>query len=183
MAEAGEKIHSQKIALMNGKSSSIPRAYLDTCVISGLVEEDLKSKDQVAVREMMGLVQESRLTVCTSTEARGELLDLEPQERRQQHMQAYDEIQTLKREADWLDPEEPFTPEAMQILGRLREVLPDEMDARHIAHAAMHGVNDFVTSDYRTILSRAGEVEEVSGVSVWSPREYHSSLTSRGAST
>lgn len=182
MAEAGEKIHSQKIALMNGESSSIPRAYLDTCVISGLAEEDLKSKDQVAVREMMGLVQESRLTVCTSTEARGELLDLKPQERRDQHMQAYDEIQTLKSEADWLDPDEPFTPEAKQTLECLRQVLPDEADARHIAHAAMHDVRDFVTSDYRTILSRADEVEEASGVSVWSPREYRSSLTFREAS-
>lgn len=168
---------------MNEDATSLPRAYLDTCVISGLVEQDLKSGDQVALRELMGLVQESRLTVCTSTEARGELLDLEPQERRQQHMQAYDEIQTLKREADWLDPEEPFTPEAKQTLGRLRQMLPDEADARHITQAAMHDVRDFVTSDHRTILSRADEVKAASGVVVWSPEEYRSSLTSGGAST
>lgn len=154
-------------------SASLPKAYFDTCVISGLVEEDLKAEDQIALLDLMSFVEDSRLTICTSTEARGELAAVSPPERRDRHLEAYEAIRTLtKEDADWLDPEEPFTEEAQQVLERLRQVLPNEPDARHLAHAAMHGVHDFGTADRRTILNHRSQIEEVSGVAVWSPQEY-----------
>lgn len=158
----------------------MPRAYLDTSVISALAEQDRPRSEQEAINGLMDLVEDSGLAVCTSTEAKGELRQIGDEDRRDRHMGEYDTVQTLQREADLLDPDEPFTDEAPDTLERLQSVLPDETNACRIAHAAMHRVEDFVTTERRTILSRASEVEQASGVSVWSPSEYLTAIAESG---
>lgn len=151
--------------------STIPRAYLDTCVISGLARRDLPPTEQGAADSLIELVYQSRVTVCTSTEAWGEIQQV-PEQHRQPHLRQYQQISILTKAAEWFDTDEVYTPEAQQVLARLRSVVPGEIDARHIAHAAMHGVPDFITTDRKTILRHASEIHGICGVLAVSPAAY-----------
>jgi hypothetical protein len=51
------------------------------------------------------------------------------------------------------------------------------MDARHLTHATMHGVRDFVTTDERTILKYRDKIRAAVGIEVWSPKDYLSNLS------
>jgi hypothetical protein len=62
-------------------------------------------------------------------------------------------------------------PVAHEILGKLRAILPDENDARHLFHAISNGVEYFVTYDKATILKHAGAVEREFPIRVLSPSQ------------
>lgn len=153
------------------------RAYFDTCIISGLARQDLPEPEQTAANDLWALVNSSALTVCTSTEALGEINKV-PEEHRGRHLEQYNRIATLKASTEWLDAGEVFSPSAQDALDKLLQVLPDEIDARHLAHASMHSVPDFVTTDQRTILTHAQMIYEITGVRVWSPVEFWGQVSS-----
>jgi hypothetical protein len=109
-------------------------------------------------------------------DAKTELLQV-PEQYRAPHLAAYGEIATLTASTEWLGSAGGFTGPVAEIHQRLAEILPDQMDARHLTHATMHGVRDFVTTDERTILKYRDKIRAAVGIEVWSPKDYLSNLS------
>lgn len=53
--------------------ASVPTAYLDTCLVSGLVENDLKELEQASLFELLGMHKQGRIQVVTSEVTQQEL--------------------------------------------------------------------------------------------------------------
>ncbi len=53
----------------------------------------------------------------------------------------------------------------------------------HLFHAKKAGIDDVVTIDQQTILSKASQLEAQFGIRVWRPSEFSSSLSSEGRLT
>lgn len=147
--------------------------YFDTCVISGLAKGDLPDEEQSAVTELVNRIDSSDLTAFTSTEAKGEIEQI-PEEYRDPHMQEYEKLSVLSNSSRWISEDQPFTEDGKKKYDSLTEFLPDEVDARHIAHAAQNDVRDFVTTDEKTIIRYRDRIQDASEVSVWLPSEYAS---------
>lgn len=54
-------------------SSRPPRAYLDTCIISGIVKEDLTPEQRVAVEELLRLHKQRVIQLVTSDMSKVEI--------------------------------------------------------------------------------------------------------------
>ena len=163
---------------MRESSSTGPRPlYLDTCVLSALVKGELSSDDSQAVVQIGQLVQSSDVTVWTSTVMKEEL-DRIPEPYRGRHLSAYQGIKTVTGHptTNWIDddPASPTfnLPTVHPTFAKVESLVPDRDDARHLFQASMNGVEDFVTIDQRTILSRAEPIKQKAGIRVWSPASY-----------
>ena len=81
--------------MIPSSGSRVPRVFLDTCVISGHVNKDMRPVDQVAFDHLAGLVRESRLTFGASTVAREEIDRLLPPWR-VSHVREYETLRIVR---------------------------------------------------------------------------------------
>src|SRR5256885_514065 len=79
---------------MVGQVMSLPSAYLDTCVISGIARQDLKTVELEALSKILELYQQSKIRLVTSDVARGEI-DKIPEQFRYTHKAVYLLLSTL----------------------------------------------------------------------------------------
>ena len=163
---------------MTTTPSTGPRvAYLDTCVASAIAKRELSSADSQAVARLGELVQSSAVTLWTSTVMLEEIHQI-PEPYRGPHLDAYNGLRTVAGHPTtaWLDDgstsSSPGQAAVHPMYDKLRKLLPDENDARHLFQAKMNGVPDFITVDKRTILSRGTEISRTVGIKVWSPAQY-----------
>jgi hypothetical protein len=170
---------------MTESSTSSPRPlYIDTCLPSAIVKGELSSGDSQALVTISGLVQTSELTLCTATVMKEEMERI-PEPYRGPHLEAYEALRTVTGfpTTTWID-EDPKSPTFNEPtmhpqFEALLQIVPDTNDARHLFQAHMNGVPDFITIDEKTILSHATEIRAAVGVTVWSPSDFVSNVTSR----
>lgn len=81
---------------------------------------------------------------------------------------------------NWIDDDPASATYGQKTVHPVYEALtgrpPDRNDARHLFQADRNGVRDVITTDRRTVLSRASAIREATGLSVWSPAEYVSKV-------
>ncbi len=145
------------------------RLYLDTNIVSALVRGDLSPRDQRALHDILGLADSSACTLAASTVVREELERIPPEFQRE-HLAQYELLAHLRGSAvTWMDEGSVVT---NSVYAKLRTILPDEPDARHLFQASENAVEQFVTADYKTILRYASEIERVAGVHARSPSQF-----------
>lgn len=162
-------------------------AYLDTCVISGLVKEDLKPDQQMAVLKILQKYKAGTVSIVTSRIAKDEIERI-PRQYRYKHETIYYLISDIT-----VAP--PFTIHGRGPLGlglgldlgagtqvpdpmykALKELLPDEQDAQHIFQASKSEIQYFITTDEHTILSYNNEIEQICDVKALTPATFYNIL-------
>lgn len=143
--------------------------YIDTCVISGYIKEDMKSSDLQSFKEIIKLAELGSIIIDTSTEARSEIEKL-PQVYQSSHLDYYNSLNKLKGHVEnWLDENK------IQIENKdytnLKNILKDENDAKHCFQAFQSGIDYFITVDYKTILNKSNELRNL-GLRALSPSEF-----------
>ncbi len=93
--------------MFDGRSTS-PPYYLDTSVISGYVNEDMKPSDIHAFQKIVHMSQKGELILCTSTVAKEEIEKI-PIQYQSSHLEMYETLQILQGSiTTWLD-DDPFS--------------------------------------------------------------------------
>jgi predicted nucleic acid-binding protein len=142
-------------------------AYLDTCVISVLVEPDPEPSEVDAMLQLLRAHKRGQVFLVTSLRAKEEI-DRIPAEFRARHEALYWLLTDLPEAGETLELSRLVKSSGSRIGGplyiedsdlvALRAIL-DEKDARHLFQAVRAGVDYFVTIDKKTILSRAEAIE------------------------
>ena len=150
------------------------KVYLDTCVISALVKEDIHDQEFDALKNILVLHGENKISLVTSEIAREEL-DKIPDEYKSKHLIIYNLLRNIPvlnyisikviRIGFPLKQNEEFK--------ELISILKDENDAKHIYQCFRNKVNFFVTVDVKTILKKKDNISEVCNVGVYLPSEFY----------
>ncbi len=158
-------------------------AYLDTCIVSGLAEEDLRDEELDALLRILEKYKGKKVHLVTSNLTKRELEKISAGNRRK-HSFIYSllfdvPIVPLFRRGRGLSfggigggigTGGGFR--VHPIFARLNTELKDEGDALHIYQAARNEVSYFLTTDHKTVLSRKVKIEDICGVKAVSPTEF-----------
>lgn len=151
------------------------KIYLDTCVISGLIKQDMGDENYNNLVEMLSM----DLCIVSSQIARDEINAIPPQYRKE-HADLFDSLNKIPVIQHY------STCSNLMLMGvgggrrydplfaKLKNLLPDENDALHIFQACKNSVTDFITIDNRTILRFALQLEEYTGMQFVPPRLFKS---------
>jgi len=150
--------------------------YFDTCLVGAVVKAD--HPDQMsALSTLLRHHQEGNIALVASTEVLTEIQQLRP-EHQGPHLKLLGQLQKLPAsKMTWVD--ESLTPPSIatdQAYAKLRQILPDEMDRRHVFHAVKREVGYFATVDVRTILSRVPRLESAFSIKFGLPEKIVGSL-------
>lgn len=158
--------------------SSVPTAYLDTCLVSGLAKNDLKELEQTSLFSLLGMHKQGRIQVVTSKVTKQEL------NRHQGGLDQHEAIYNLLRDVPLASE---GNPDGMLLMGvgggadplfsELKALLTDVDDARHVFQAIHNKVDYFVTADERTILAHAGTLDERYGLKARLPSQLRAELS------
>ncbi len=125
------------------------------------------------------LVQSSAVTVFSSPVAAEEMSRL-PDPYFAEHIKQYEAVGNVSSNLTWeeYNPATEVTDleEEDPVYEGLRDLLPDDYDAQHLAQAKLNGIDNVLTLDERTILHFAPELREQFGLYVFKPSEFISSL-------
>ena len=169
---------------MNSSNSGPRPAYLDTCAVSGLVKGELSSADSQAFVTIADAVRRSDVTLWASTVMKREI-DQIPDPFRQKHLDAYNALRIVRASAttNWIDDRSNSTsygePTVHPTFKLLTQIVSDRTDAEHLFQAKMSGAEDFITTDRRTILSKASELRSRLGINACSPAQFGAQLLER----
>ena len=138
-------------------------AYLDTCVISGLAKNDLKTSESDAMVALLSAESSEVIRFVTSTSALDELSRI-PDEHKTPHLAIYhllEKVRALKepsltRMAPWGGS--MGNPDR-RIWSFTRTIVPAESDADHLYQAHQNNARFFVTVDHATILRYKTDIE------------------------
>lgn len=153
------------------------KAYLDTCVISGLAKEDIAEEEQKALLIILKAQKCGDLTLVTSDLTRRELANI-PSEYRQKHEVIYNLLadvpiaKAFRRDPGLMLMGVGGGVRLVKEMAQLTTLLKDENDAAHIYQSYKNEINHFLTVDSRTIISQKKEIENICGVLVMLPSEY-----------
>jgi predicted nucleic acid-binding protein len=192
-----EKDHEGNVTVhapaANTRGPIPPKAYLDTNLVSGLGRADIKAEEYQALHQVIELMHEGRIALVTSAVTKEEI-DRVPLEHRAPHEAIY----ALLAKVPVVD-EQRLVPRIIQAirgrsqvigplvvqeedLGTLNSILPDQNDARHVFQALRNSSQYFVTTDRRTILTRAKQIEAAFPIRVVLPSQLLAELTAVKAS-
>ena len=163
---------------------STTRAYLDTCIVSGLAKGDLGSETQAALLRILEARKVGRVELVTSEVTRSELAAI-PEVHRGSHSAIYYLLADVPlAPAEYRIP--PFKPAPMfrrrdKLLLALEALLPDAADASHAFQAARSMASYLITTDRRTMLKHADAVEALCNLKLVNPSQFENSVL-RGAS-
>lgn len=158
------------------------RVYVDTNVLSAVAKGELPAIEQAAFDAVAALVRSSAVTLLSSPVTLEEM-NLIPPAHRGPHIFQYDAVAKVSSEITWyeLDPAIEMLDEVEDpVFIELRDFLPDENDARHLAHAKLEGIDHTLTLDRRTILRYAPQLRDRFGMMVYKPSEFISWFSARG---
>jgi len=151
------------------------KAYLDTCIVSGLAKSDLSSIEQEALKKILDLHEAESVELCTSAEVEEELSEI-PDEHREPHLQVFRRFLDLPRAKTGaltsLGSLGPMGNPRTRRLNGLKEAGLDDTDAMHVFIAASNRMKYFVTTDKKTILRHADQIQAVSGVHAILPSDF-----------
>jgi hypothetical protein len=153
---------------------SIEKIYLDTCLISGLANYDLKSEEQEALKDIFNLYKQKEIQLVSSDKAKEELEKI-PKEWRAKHIEIYDLLDNLptipeKRVQDIIGGGFIPFPREDTNLRTLKKILSPK-DAEHVFQASSHKCSYFLTVDERTILKHADEINNLVGIEALLPSQ------------
>ena len=165
---------------MNSSSSGPRRAYVDTSVLSGVAKGELSSADAQGFIAISDAVASSNISLWASTVAKREI-DQIPAPFRGEHEREYGALAIVRasQTTNWIDdrPDSLTYGQATvnPTFAAIAKIVPDRADAEHLYQAKANGIEDFITVDKRTILSRAVQLRAL-GIRVYSPAQYHQVL-------
>jgi len=158
-------------------------AYLDTCVISGCVKNELKASERVAFEAILTAYLNNKIDLLRSAIVEQEIAAI-PECYRAPHQTLLLSLLSIP-----VPPVGGLTRVGSGMFAmanpkrllwrRLSDVLPDENDQRHLFVAACNRVRFFITIDNRTILSRRLKVYEACGVEPVTPAEFVAHVSSQ----
>lgn len=136
------------------------RCYLDTCIVGGIVKENLVPGELIAVRVLLRWNKDRRISLVTSDVIQREISDI-PDHLRFRHEAIY-----YLANASSIGPLTPLglmglpgmRPGSLR-LRALQHLLSDVPDARHIFAAWKSGLDYVVTTDTHTILKYGEELD------------------------
>lgn len=146
--------------------------YIDTCIISGLVRNDLQSNEIESLYTLLRLFENGSINLITSEITRIEL-DKIPEKYKRPHLELYQIFQNVPLA-------KTYKTTHMSLLGvggtsidplylGLQKILPDENDILHLFQASKNGAKIFITVDIRTILKFKAEIKNLCGLLVMTP--------------
>jgi hypothetical protein len=153
------------------------RAYLDTCVVSGLAKGDLSPVDAAALLQILQARKAGAVDHVTSEVTAHELAAIPP-DFRMKHEVIYSLIADVPRVPTHR------TDSGLMLMGmgggtredplftELKKLLPDVGDAAHVFQAARNSVAAIITVDKRSFLSRAEQVATLCAVAVMTPVQF-----------
>jgi hypothetical protein len=153
------------------------KAYLDTCVISGLAKEDIALEEQNALLIILKAQKSGDLKLVTSDFTRRELDNI-PEKYRHKHEVIYNLVadvpiaKAFRTDAGLMLMGAGGGVRLVKEMAQLATLLKDKNDAAHIYQAFKNEIYHFLTVDSRTIISQKEEIEKICGVLVMSPTEY-----------
>jgi hypothetical protein len=126
-----------------------PSGYLDTNLVSGAAKQDLNA-EAAPFLELLQLRKKGAIVLVTSPHAKTEIEEAPPEKRVPDEViyALLDDVPTVDEQVPGPQVIRAFTGGSRFIVptvvydavyGQLREILPDEMDARHIFQAAKNG--------------------------------------------
>lgn len=138
------------------------KAYLDTCIVSGLAKEDLPQSEQAALLDVLRFHKAEIVQLVTSSLVKDEIDNI-PRKHRARHEVIYNLLANIPiSRVSWTNSGLTLTGagggrRVDPLYAELKAWLPDEFDVLHVFQAIKSTANYFVTTDNRTIL-RHGEV-------------------------
>jgi hypothetical protein len=151
--------------------------YLDTCIISGLAEEDLHPEEYYYLSQILYLHKRVIIQIVTSPVAKSEI-DRIPFKFRTKHEIIYNLFSDIPVQR-WRSIT-GLSPIGIPGFGygrvnrdylKLQRILPDIEDAKHLYQAIRNGVHVFLTVDARTIIVKRDVVEKEFAIKLLRPSE------------
>jgi len=151
-------------------------AYLDTCVISGYVKNELQAAEKSAVETIISAYTNQKIDLVRSNLVDQEIAAI-PEQYRTPHQELLSTMLLIPVPAvgglTRLGSAGFATANPSRwLFNRLVAVLPDVNDQLHIFVATRNRLRFFITVDARTILSRRSQVHQASGVEPVTPAEF-----------
>ena len=151
------------------------RAYLDTCIVSGLAKGDLAAAEESALLRILQARKSGSVDLLTSEIALTEISRI-PTEHRSRHSIIYGLLADVPLARTYYRIP-PFRPAPMfrrqdPLLKSLESLLPDAVDAQHVFQAAKADLKYFLTVDRQTLLRHAAAVHTLCQVKVVTPLEF-----------
>lgn len=161
----------------------VPRAYLDTCILSRVADGKLSAPEGSALSELLVMYRSAVVDLFTSTVAEKELLAI-PAHYREAHIHVYELFFSARKVAPLgitrLGPAGvPSANSDHLVWSNLHEVLPDAADAEHAFVALCNRAQVFLTVDQRTIINRRERLQAVSGLRAMTPKEFLDGIRSK----
>lgn len=152
------------------------KAYLDTCLVSALVANDIAVAEQRALAEIFNRYHSGEVLLTCSPVVEAELAKI-PSKFSRPHLELLAKFASVpKSEVGGLTRLGPAgfggANPRHRLWRSLEKVLRDEQDAWHVLVASRNRIPYVVTVDQKTMLSRRRAVLEVSGVELVSPSEF-----------
>lgn len=152
----------------------VPKAYIDTCIVSGLAKSDLSDEDISSLGMILDASIKLKIELATSEITKQEI-DKIPECYRAPHEDVFNMLSRVPIiTMNWTDPglmmmgvgggshEDP-------LLTDLKKSLPDIKDAEHTFQAAKNNMTFLITVDYGSFLRHADIVKNICGVQLISP--------------
>jgi hypothetical protein len=152
----------------------VTKAYLDTCIISGMAKQDIAAAEQTALLTILQRQKSGEVALVTSDMARREI-DAIPEQHRLKHQFIYNLIvevpiaKAFRIDTGLMLMGVGGGRRLVKEMAQLTTLLKDEADASHIYQAFKNEVSIFLTVDERTVLSKAREIEGICGVKAMMP--------------
>ncbi len=151
------------------------KAYLDTCIVSGLAKGDMQPGEVEALLRILHARKTGRVVLLTSDVVNAEINRIPPSHRTP-HAAIYELLSEVPRAPLHLTASRLLDGGLLQSAWRedslfmqLRNLLPDSADAEHIFQAAKNNVAFLLTVDHRTFLKHAVAVKQLCGVQLITP--------------
>ncbi len=151
------------------------RAYLDTCIISGIAKGDASQEDLGALEKILAKDKENVFELVTSSVVKQEIAAI-PEAYREPHLKIFhlfSEVPLVKS----VQNIPPFKPLPMfrredRLLVKLKKLLPDQNDAVHAFQAIENRSSYLITIDKRTFLKYAVEVKSLCALELIGPKAF-----------
>lgn len=158
-------------------SSTKPKVYVDSCVVSQFADGRGRADDVAAVAEIMCAYETGLIEVVKSS-----IVDREVGRVREPykplHLQALALVANVplvafRIKTPPINPMSfPFGEREHELLSKLKSVLPDTTDAEHVFQAAMSNFDYLVTVDHATMVKHASKVASFCRVRIVTPAEF-----------
>jgi hypothetical protein len=147
-----------------------PTVYLDGSAIRGVISEDMRPRDRVALCRIAAMVSDDLLTFFAPASARAEIDRIAVAARRQ-HPREFAALEILRAAAaGWLDVEPPAP--AGSGYAALLALVGNGADAASLARARLEGVRDLIAAEPSVLLERARELAAQFELRVFRPADY-----------